>query len=255
MATTTKKPTEDVIRSQAESMYNPEYQATLDALASSAATLETQKNRNVADIQNVLTKTLDETQLNIENSLLKRGMGRSTRAAYEVTSGLADVNESANKTLAQLLEDYSTSINTIETQKKTLASSYQQQIAAGILELNQYYDQLQLAYDQLNAASGGGGGGSSSSGFAFPTVAETNNMSITEAYTTASKSLGRATGGGTPGTAKSTNGYSANFTGSKNGKLYVNGKLYTGTYRGKGYKNGVLIPTTTKVKTSDKAVG
>jgi hypothetical protein len=159
MATYTK-PDAATIKAEAEALYNPEYQATLDTLATSDTALDTAYTREVEDINSTLVKTLEDTKLSIENSLLKRGMGRSTRAAYEITEGLADVNASANESLTGLLEDYNTSKTSLQQQRQTLASTLGQSVAAKISELNQWYDQMQLAYDQLAASTSGGGSGS-----------------------------------------------------------------------------------------------
>jgi len=128
-------------------------------LATSDTALDTAYTREVEDINSTLVKTLEDTKLSIENSLLKRGMGRSTRAAFEVTKGLADVNASANESLTGLLEDYNTSKTSLQQQRQTLASTLGQSVAAKISELNQWYDQMQLAYDQLAASTSGGGSG------------------------------------------------------------------------------------------------
>jgi hypothetical protein len=158
MATTTKKPSTDVIRSEATSLYEPQYQAVLDQLAAGETTLDTAYNRNVADVKSTLVDTLADTRQSIENSLLKRGMGRSSRAGFELGQGVEKVTSEVNKSLEEILQDYNTNKMSLQQQKQTLASTFQQSVAAKISELNQWYDQLQLSYDQLAASTSGGGG-------------------------------------------------------------------------------------------------
>ncbi len=161
-------PADAQLRAEAESIYNPGYQQAIDALTQNANTISTRYGRTVEDYGDYIDKTLKDTQLAIENSLLKRGMGRSSRAAYEVTTGLADVNQNAQEQYAEWEQDYQDRIAAINTQKQTLAGTKEQNIQSKVLELKQYYETIRQFNEQmalkekelaLAAKSGGSGGG------------------------------------------------------------------------------------------------
>lgn len=184
-------PTDEEIRAEAEALYNPEYETNVNSLNQQATTYTTLYERSLADYQDYIAKTLEDTQLSIENSLLKRGMGRSSRAAYEVTTGLADVNQEGQDYLAELAADYQTNMAGIDTQLATLASTKEQNIAAAMLDLKQYYEGIREFEAQLAASSSGSSGSSNSS--LFDLIDLTGNVS-------------------------------SNYTGVQNGNYYVNGK-------------------------------
>lgn len=235
MAATTAIPTDEEIRTQAESLYNPAYQSILDTLSASASSIETQYTRDVSDADKLLTQTLADTKLSVENSLLKRGMGRSTRAAYEVTAGLADVNASAEEYLAQLQEDKATALANIETQRLTETASYEQNVSAKVLDLMQYYEsvrqfneQMALAEKELALAYGGGGGGGGGGSSKNTFVDLTNQGTGTSKSSTSTSGSGYLSGVlglSQTATAASALGVSKSFTGEKNGRYYVKGKL------------------------------
>lgn len=217
--------TDEEITAQAEALYNPEYQTSLDTITSQETAQETQKTRKLEDYDKYITQLLADTQLSVENSLLKRGMGRSTRAAYEISEGLADVNETAQEGIADIEEDYDTNMADLATQKATLASTYAQNVAAYKLQLMQVYENIREFEKELAAASGSSGSGSSSS----------------------SSGIVDLTGEESSNTSSSANGPG---TGFYSGKLYVNGKLYTGTFGGVYYKNGVKSTSSVSVSSA-----
>ena len=164
-------PSEADLRAQAEAIFNPAYQQAVDALTAQQGTLTTRYNRATEDYGNYIDRLLKDTQGSIEDSLIKRGMGRSTRAAYEVTEGLADVNRGAQEYLAEIGQDYADNLAQLDTQRSTLAATKEQNIQSKILDLMQYQESIRqfnedLAFRQKQldlasqSSSGGGGGGS-----------------------------------------------------------------------------------------------
>ena len=168
--TTVTTPTDDELRQQALNMYNPTYQAQVNSLNQNESALSTTYNRTLADYGTYVNNMLKTTQQSAEDSLVKRGMGRSDEGTYEITKGLADVNAAAQKDYKQMQEDYLTNTQNIESQKNVLAGSLEQNVQSQIMNLKQYYEGIrqfneEMAYkEQALKKSGGGGGGSSKTG-------------------------------------------------------------------------------------------
>lgn len=164
-------PTDAQIRQEAESAVNPGYQQALDILNQQGTDLTTRYNRSKEDFSKYVDNALKTTQQNVEDSMLKRGMGRSTQATHELTEGLADVNAKAQETYDEMAQDYATNMGSIDTQRLTLANTKEQNIQSRILELQNRYEQIRQFNEQLaeqrrqfdatlaNKSSGGGGGG------------------------------------------------------------------------------------------------
>lgn len=237
-------PTEEELRKQAEAIFDPAYQQALDALAAQESTLTTRFGRAKEDYGNYIDRLLKDTQQGIEDSLIKRGMGRSTRAAYEVTEGLANVNRGAQEYLSELEQDYADSLKQLDTQRSTLAATREQNIQSKILDLMQYYEsvrqfnedlalrqrQLELASQGSSRGGGGGGGGSRSALTAediYGMTQQPNNAgtNATDAYSSYINDL--ASKYRMPAASSGSNKVPSNFTGFKGGKYYINGKVVT----------------------------
>lgn len=229
------------LQAQAEALYNPEYEATVNALTANEQALTTQYDRELADYSQYIDQKLADTQLSVENSLLKRGMGRSTRAAYEVTQGLADVNAESQENVAELTADYNTNLADLATQKTTLAATKAQNVAAKLLELKQWQEsvrqfnaELALSEKELALAYGSSGsGGSSSSSTGFVDLRDTDTTGAAASTTQTGFVGGVLYSGGTP------------FTGTFGGAQYVNGKKQA-TKTTAGNTTGVTYSSGTK---------
>ncbi len=164
-------PTDAQIRAEAEAAVNPGYQQSLDILNQQAGNLTTRYGRAKEDFSKYVDNALKTTQKNIEDSMLKRGMGRSSQATYELTEGLADVNAKAQETYDEMASDYATNMGSIDTQRLTLANTKEQNIQKAIQDRMQYYEQIRQFNEQLaeqrrqfdttlaGKSSGGGSGG------------------------------------------------------------------------------------------------
>jgi hypothetical protein len=229
--------TPEQIRQMAEAMYDPAYRQALDALNAQGANQTTRYDRGVEDYGTYVQDVLKDTESGINDSLLKRGMGRSSRAAYEVTSGLADVNANAQKDLEQMRQDYLDAMSGIDTQRGTLGATKEQNIQAEMLKLMQYYESIrefnaqQKLREKALKSGGGGGGGGKGGGGGGPTAED-----IFKQETTLTDKIREETHGWggsgyySPGSPyyvapdkKTTT--SSSYTGVKNGKYYINGKV------------------------------
>jgi LysM repeat protein len=141
-------PSDADIRAQAEAVYDPAYQQAVDALTASGNDLTTRHSREHEDYDTYVNKLLKDTEQNINDSLIKRGMGRSTQGIHEVTEGLAGVNKQAQDYVAELDEDYETGLKNLDTQKQTLAATREQNIQSKILDLRQYYESVRQFNEQ-----------------------------------------------------------------------------------------------------------
>ena len=200
--------TADDLRSQAEAVYNPAYEATVNSLNAQKTSLATTKQRTLADYSDYVDKKLKSTEKTLNDSLIKRGMGRSDRGTYEITQGLADVNAEAQESVAEIEQDYQSNISNIDTQLATAAATKEQNVSAKLLDLMQYYEsvrQFEKEYALKEASLGSSGGGGGSSG-GYTTAATASSI-----Y--GNKGTGYAGASTTPTSLK-----------AKNGKYTYNGK-------------------------------
>lgn len=224
--------TQDELRAQAEAVYNPAYEATVNSLNAQKTSLATTKQRTLADYSDYVDKKLKSTEKTLNDSLIKRGMGRSDRGTYEITQGLADVNAEAQESIAEIEQDYQSNISNIDTQLSTAAATKEQNVSAKLLDLMQYYEsvrQFEKEYALKEAAlnsSGGGGGGGPNTGPVTGGDEDTYINTTTGKYYINGKQVTAAEFGSYTGsTAARRSG--TPYTGRSGNKYYINGKQVT----------------------------
>jgi hypothetical protein len=248
-------PSEMERRRQAEALYNPAYQQTIDSISAQRASTDTRYTNQANEYKRYIDEQLGETENAVLDAMIKRGMGRSSRAAYELSTALADVQEQGNQYLGDLEEQRLDILNSLDAQASTAASTYEQQVAAKILDLNQYWEgvrqfneqqaarerelemqkalqeqqmaeqtrqfELQFAEqqrqfnEQMAKASRGGGGGG---GGGYQINIGNDSAGAYASTTTPQQQSGaRASYAARPVTQ-------TNYTGKKDGKYYIGGK-------------------------------
>lgn len=133
--------TPEQMRQYAEALYNPAYQQALDALTAQEGSLGTQRDR-----------MREDTNKNVTDEMIKRGLGRSTVYSDRLVQGLADVEQ-----------DYLSALEGINTQRSTLGATKEQNVNAQMLALMQMNEQIRQFNEDLalrKKAMRGGGGGS-----------------------------------------------------------------------------------------------
>lgn len=160
------------LRSQAEALYKPTYDATKLSYEGQKGELLAGQEAQLRQINSSYDKGINT----LNNSLTKRGLGRSSLVS---TQGVAMENQRA-QAIGDKTSEYLAQQRSIDSQIQQLGASYAQQIEARIQELRTQNQtaatqlQLQIAELQHNgylaymaaqkAKSSGGGGSSRSSG-------------------------------------------------------------------------------------------